>query len=144
MCLTHYIYDCTNYMLFPFFLFIFSISFFLFIMWTIRQSLFPVYFVHLKLLNPTNNELVTQYYKNIGNFKLILLYISRYHNIYILVSMFATRVCCSCISTLFSSRLLTVSRVVEKFYTEDFGFLFDNKSLCCFCVCISLSLIFDI
>ena len=27
---------------------------------------------------------------------------------------------------------------VERFYVEDFGFLFDNTLLCCLCVCISL------
>ena len=29
---------------------------------------------------------------------------------------------------------------MKRFYTEGFGFLFDNTSLCCPCVCISLSL----
>ena len=40
------------------------------------------------------------------------------------------------------SGLLTTWRVAEMFYTEDFGFLFDNTSLCCLCVYISLPLIF--
>ena len=30
------------------------------------------------------------------------------------------------------------------YYAEDFGFLFDNTSMCCLCVCISLPLIFAI
>ena len=50
--------------------------------------------------------------------------------------------CCSCIPTTFSSGLLTAWRAAERFYTEGFGFLFDNTSLCCPCVCISLPLIF--
>ena len=50
--------------------------------------------------------------------------------------------CYSCILTLFSSRLLTAWRVVERFFAKDFGFLFDNTSLCCLCVCIFLHLIF--
>ena len=29
---------------------------------------------------------------------------------------------------------------MERFYAEGFGFLFDNTSLCCPCVCISLPL----
>ena len=29
---------------------------------------------------------------------------------------------------------------MERFYTESFDFLFDNTSLCCPCVCISLPL----
>ena len=52
--------------------------------------------------------------------------------------------CCSCIPTLFFSGLLIAWRVVERFYVENFGFLFDNTSLCCLCVCISLPLIFAI
>ena len=48
----------------------------------------------------------------------------------------------SCIPTLFSSGLLTVWRALERFFAEDFGFLFDNTSLYCLCVCISLPLIF--
>ena len=40
--------------------------------------------------------------------------------------------------------LLNVWRVAERFYAEDFGFLFNNTSLCCLCVCISLPLIFAI
>ena len=28
--------------------------------------------------------------------------------------------------------------LAERFYVEDFGFLFDNTLLCCLCVCISL------
>ena len=48
--------------------------------------------------------------------------------------------CCSCIPTTFSSGLLTAWRAVERFYAEGFGFLFDNTSLCCPCVCISLPL----
>ena len=48
--------------------------------------------------------------------------------------------CCSCIPTTFSSGLLTAWRVVERFYVEGFGFLFDNTSLCCPYVFISLSL----
>ena len=50
--------------------------------------------------------------------------------------------CCSCIPTTFSSGLLTAWRAAERFYAEGFGFLFDNTSLCCPCVCISLPLIF--
>ena len=50
----------------------------------------------------------------------------------------------SCIPTLFSSGLLTVWRVAERFFAEDFGSLFDNTSLCCLCVCISLPLIFSL
>ena len=50
--------------------------------------------------------------------------------------------CYSCIPTIFSNGLLTTWKVVERFYAEDFGFLFDNTSLCCLCVCISLPLIF--
>ena len=30
-----------------------------------------------------------------------------------------------------------------EFYAEDFGFLFDNTSLCCLCVCIILSYSFS-
>ena len=52
--------------------------------------------------------------------------------------------CCSCIPNSFSSRLLTTWRVTERFYAEDFSFLFNNTSLCCLCVCISLLLIFAI
>ena len=48
----------------------------------------------------------------------------------------------SCIPTLFSSGLLTDWRAAERFFTDDFGFLFDNTSLYCLCVCISLLLIF--
>ena len=33
---------------------------------------------------------------------------------------------------------------MERFYVEGFNFLFDNTSLCCPCVCISLPLIFAI
>ena len=43
-----------------------------------------------------------------------------------------------------SSGLLTAWRVVERFYAKDFSFLFDNTSLCCLCVYISLPLIFAI
>ena len=50
--------------------------------------------------------------------------------------------CYSCIPTIFPSGLLTAWRAVERFYAKDFNFLFDNTSLCCLCVCISLSLIF--
>ena len=50
--------------------------------------------------------------------------------------------CCSCIPTTFSSGLLTAWRAAERFYVEGFGFLFDNTSLCCPRVCISLSLSF--
>ena len=50
--------------------------------------------------------------------------------------------CCSCIPTTFSSGLLTAWRAAERFYVEGFGFLFDNTSLCCPCVCIYLPLIF--
>ena len=50
----------------------------------------------------------------------------------------------SCIPTSFSSGLLTAWKATERFYVEDFGFLFDNTSLCCLCVCISLPLIFAI
>ena len=46
--------------------------------------------------------------------------------------------------TSFSSGLLTAWNVAERFYAEDFGFLFNNTSLYYFCVCISLPLIFDI
>ena len=52
--------------------------------------------------------------------------------------------CCSCISITFSSGLLTAQRAAERFYAEGFDFLFDNKLLCCPCVCISLPLIFAI
>ena len=31
---------------------------------------------------------------------------------------------------------------MERFYVKGFGFLFDNTSLCCPCVCISLPLSF--
>ena len=48
--------------------------------------------------------------------------------------------CYSCIPTTFSSGLLTAWRAEERFYAEGFGFLFDNTSLCCPCVCISLPL----
>ena len=48
--------------------------------------------------------------------------------------------CCSCIPTTLSSGLLTAWRAAERFYAESFGFLFDNTSLCCPCVCISLPL----
>ena len=50
----------------------------------------------------------------------------------------------SCILTTFFTGLFTVQRVAERFYIEGFGFLFDNTSLCCPCVCISLLLIFTI
>ena len=46
--------------------------------------------------------------------------------------------------TSFFSGLSTAWRAVERFYIEDFGFLFDNTSLYCLCVCISLPLIFAI
>ena len=52
--------------------------------------------------------------------------------------------CYSCIPTSFFSGLLTAWRVAERFHAEDFGFLFDNTSLCCLCICISLPLIFAI
>ena len=52
--------------------------------------------------------------------------------------------CYSCILASFSSGLLTAWRATERFYAEDFGFLFDNTSLCCPCVCISLTFIFAI
>ena len=52
--------------------------------------------------------------------------------------------CCSCIPTTFFSRLFISWRVVERFYAKGFGFLFDNTSLCCPCVYISLPLIFAI
>ena len=52
--------------------------------------------------------------------------------------------CCSCIPTCFFSGLLTAWKATERFYIEGFGFLFDNTSLCCPCVCISLPLIFAI
>ena len=48
--------------------------------------------------------------------------------------------CSSCIPTTFSRGLLTAWRAAERFYSEGFGFLFDNTSLCCPCVCISLPL----
>ena len=48
--------------------------------------------------------------------------------------------CCSCILTTSSSGLLIAWRAAERFYAEGFGFLFDNTSLCCPCVCISLPL----
>ena len=48
--------------------------------------------------------------------------------------------CCSCIPTTFSNGLFTSWRVVERFYAEGFGFLFDNTSLCCLCICNSLPL----
>ena len=44
--------------------------------------------------------------------------------------------CCSCIPTTFSSGLLIAWRAAERFYTESFGFFFDNTSLYCPCVCI--------
>ena len=50
----------------------------------------------------------------------------------------------SCILTTISSGLLTVWRTAERFYAQDFGFFFDNTSLCCLCVCISLPLNFAI
>ena len=37
--------------------------------------------------------------------------------------------CCSCIPTSFSSRLLTTWRAAKRFYAEDFDFLFDNTSV---------------
>ena len=43
---------------------------------------------------------------------------------------------------IFSSGLLTIWGAVERFFAEDFGFLFDKTSMCCLCVCISLPLIF--
>ena len=46
--------------------------------------------------------------------------------------------CCSCISTSFFSGLLTTWRATERFYAENFGFLFNNTSLCCLCICIFL------
>uniref|UniRef100_A0A7N2MIN7 non-specific serine/threonine protein kinase n=1 Tax=Quercus lobata TaxID=97700 RepID=A0A7N2MIN7_QUELO len=36
--------------------------------------------------------------------------------------------CCPCIPTIFSSGLITAWRVAERFFAEDFGFLFDNTS----------------
>ena len=45
--------------------------------------------------------------------------------------------CCSCIPTSFSSGSLTAWRAVERFYAENFGFLFDNTSLCCLCLHLS-------
>ena len=48
--------------------------------------------------------------------------------------------CCSCIPTTFSSGLLIAWKAAERFYAEGFGFLFDNTSLYCPCVCISLPL----
>ena len=36
--------------------------------------------------------------------------------------------CCSCISTIFFSRLFTAWRAVEMFYAEGFSFLFNNTS----------------
>ena len=33
---------------------------------------------------------------------------------------------------------------MERFYFENIGFHFDNTSLCCLCVCISLPLMFSI
>ena len=42
------------------------------------------------------------------------------------------------------SGLLTAWRAVERFYTESFGFLFDNTSLCCHFICIFLPFIFAI
>ena len=36
--------------------------------------------------------------------------------------------CCSCIPTTFFSGLFTTWRAAERFYTESFGFLFDNTS----------------
>ena len=42
--------------------------------------------------------------------------------------------------TTFSSGLLTAWRAAKRFYAEGFDFLFDNTSLCCPCVCISLPL----
>ena len=45
--------------------------------------------------------------------------------------------CCSCIPTTFSSGLLTAWKAMKRFYAENFGFIFDNISLCCPCVCIS-------
>ena len=50
----------------------------------------------------------------------------------------------SCIPTSFSSGLLTTWMAAERFYSQNFNFLFDNTSLCCLCVCISLPLIFSI
>ena len=38
--------------------------------------------------------------------------------------------------------LLTTWKAAERFFAEDFSFLFDNTSLCYLCVCISLPLIF--
>ena len=52
--------------------------------------------------------------------------------------------CYSCILTSFFSGLLTAWRAAERFYTESFGFLFDNTLLCCLFICISHSLIFAI
>ena len=46
--------------------------------------------------------------------------------------------------TSFFSGLLTAWRVAERFYAEGFDFLFDNTSLYCPCVCISLPFIFTI
>ena len=36
--------------------------------------------------------------------------------------------CCPCIPIVFSSGLFTAWRAAERFYTETFGFLFDNIS----------------
>ena len=49
-----------------------------------------------------------------------------------------------CIPTSFFSGLLTAWRAAKRFYVEGFDFLFDNTSLCCRCVSISLPLIFTI
>ena len=46
--------------------------------------------------------------------------------------------------TSFFSGLLTAWRAAKRFYAENFGFLFDNTSLCCLCICIPLPLIFAI
>ena len=40
--------------------------------------------------------------------------------------------------------ILIAWKAAETFYAEGFGFLFDNTSLCCPCVCIFLPFIFAI
>ena len=52
--------------------------------------------------------------------------------------------CYLCIPTSFFSGLFTTWRAMERFYAENFSFLFNNTSLSCPCACISLSLIFTI
>ena len=48
----------------------------------------------------------------------------------------------SCIPISFSSGLLTVWRVAERFFIEYFSFLFSNTSPCYLCVCIFLPFLF--